>query len=428
MSTFQARRPVSMLAPLAAALLLAGCATATRQVPVENGILATDARTAELVGAPKVTIATEYERSSFRRVRTRIGVDRDAYVLVVNVAPDGAARIVFPETPKDHGMLRGGQSYTLPLFFGGYPAMNLETATTTTRFVTVGRSALASPLVEGPGYIFVLASRTPFDMQRLEDAGLFDWAEFGYQLHELEPDAVIPAVTALALGHTKHFIAASDVARYAGYDRMAGQRAYAYGGMGSYCPSTLSLFETWSFWNTGTVPLQCRLDDPFRLRRLTPTPRPPGGTTEPDSTVTPPDSGGDGSAPNPLRRPKPRPQDGGLTTARDRAIELDRATREQMLRREKLDERRLRRDAQIGTESGGRLRPRSNPDVDGERRLRSRPSEATQPRSSSGSDHASPGSTSAQGGTSSAGSSSGASSSGGGSARPVSRLPDRDPN
>ena len=46
---------------------------------------------------------------------------KDAYVMVVNVGPDGYARVIFPATPKDAARLRGDSSYPFPSFHPGFP-------------------------------------------------------------------------------------------------------------------------------------------------------------------------------------------------------------------------------------------------------------------------------------------------------------------
>jgi len=345
MSTSPLRYPVGRWIPIAGLALLAACATAGPRMTTERGLIAADDATAEMLGAPRVSISTEYDYSAFRRVRTRLRVQDDAYVLVVNVQPEGTARIIFPESPADSGLLRGGKSYLLPGFFGGYPSLTLETSTSSTRFVTVSRSMLANATVQGPGYTFVLSSRWPFDMRHLEEAGYFDWVDLQGTVFDMNPDAVVPMVADVAFGGGKRYIASMDVARYAGYDLVAGQRAafaYARGDMYAYCSTEERL--SWSYATAGLIAGRCdhmRLNPFLQRGQVVPRPTIPPGTP-PDSIGTTPDSV-DRTPGKPGARPPGKipihPVDPSTTSD----VMLNRATRQRMLAEE--TERRSTPDA-----------------------------------------------------------------------------------
>lgn len=347
MTVTPGRRWTPRLAVLAGLALLTGCATtSTTRIPSERGLIATNRHTAQELGAPRVGISTEYEYSAFRRVRTRLKVDDDAYVLVVNVAPDGLAQVIFPESPGDPGLLKGGKSYLLPVFFGGYPSMSLESATVGTRFGIVRQSALASPTLRGPGYTLVLASRTPFDMRRLELEGLFDGVELGWTTRELDPDEVLPVIAEIALPVGEPFIVSADHARYAGYDPLAGSR------MSSVFARGNSAYCRYNSWDAGYfgIGVMRAFPSPFDCNDLPTLYRPPvivDIPQRPDSTAD--STSAPDSTAHPLTRRPPgttrfRPAESPVTTTE--AVELTTDARRRMLRDSEYT-RRLRRDGLI---------------------------------------------------------------------------------
>ena len=365
----QTLRPRYSTWPLATAVitatLLSACAGAPKQTPVQQGVVSTDRETSKALGAPVVHVSTEQEYSSFRSVRTRLRVEDDAYVLVVNVTPDGMAQIIFPESPRDDGLLEGGKAYSLPHFFGGYPSLQLQTATSNTQFVMVRRSAEASALTEGPGYVFVLASKKPFNMRRLEEEGYFDWVEVGRTLWELESNAVIPGVAEAALADGRTFVASADVARYAGYHRYTPART-TYAMRNSLCydaawsPAWMPS-DPWGLSNNG-----CALDALRHRRTLLdlvdpPRPIPPA---KPDSTAGDSTATDSTSMPSPQRRPTVRhaAERTNAFMPRRGEVELNSAARQQMLRqdrfeavrngRETLVERERRESAQTRRSAG----------------------------------------------------------------------------
>lgn len=351
---------------LATAALLGACYAPQGPLPTGRGVIGVEP-VAE--PAPVVRVRTEEEFGTGNRIRTRLDVANDAYVLVFNIGPDGVAEVIFPEEPEDRGFLRGGTSYTLQPFFTGYPTMSL-TSHVSARFTRVRFSTFARPSMRGPGYIFVLASRTPFDLRTLALEGYFDGTQVGYELYDLDPEDVIPFVAAAAVGDRDRMAVRADFARYAGYDetvRPYDRRGlYAYSSSREYCDAATSSSLGWSAlddlyspawtcrpWWTGLPPVRV-------------IPRPP----MPDSTAS--DS---------TRDTIPIPQPITATARASRAlrttaavptssVELTPDTRERMRRRDAAVERRMRMEAESGAH------PRfSHPrdDFDATRRTRSAP-------------------------------------------------------
>lgn len=175
-----------------------------------------------LTDAPRVTISTQKDFVSVNRIVTRLRVDESAYVTVVNVSPAGYARVIFPEQPDEPAFLQGGRTYAIPGHLTGYQWASAvpPVGALGSRFVWYGRSRFGQVSAQGPGYIFVIASRTPLDLQALKDQWYFDGVELGGSLTDMEPGAVIPAVAGVALHDGEKNTGALGVsyARYSGYE------------------------------------------------------------------------------------------------------------------------------------------------------------------------------------------------------------------
>ena len=355
-------------AALAAAALLAACAP-QGPLPGGRGVIGVEP-VAE--PAPLVRIRTEDAIGPVRHVRARLEVSRDAYVLAFNVGPDGVVQIIFPEDPEDSGFLRGGAKYALQPIFTGYPTMSL-TWVPSARFVRVRMSAYARPTMRGPGYLFVLASRTPFDLQALATAGYFDGVEAGFTYNELDPEDVIPTVAAAAVGDREGMAVRADFARYGGYDETLAP--YGRAGLYAYSPTApdCELFTTslaWFSLDPMYAPgLRCPWDrtarPPVPRVRI---PRMPPDSTSGDSTAS--DSTRDTNATSQPVSAMVR-EARALRTDEGRArppVELTPDARERMRRRDAAVERRMRREAEAGLN-----RPHSPPRDEAEPRRRARP-------------------------------------------------------
>lgn len=92
------------------------------------------------------------------RARAYFRADDDAYVMIVRVNTDGRLRMLYPETPYDEGFVRRGSTYDV---------------------AEHGRDALAADDYPGMGYIFAIASRDPFDFDRISYDRSWDYRRIG---------------------------------------------------------------------------------------------------------------------------------------------------------------------------------------------------------------------------------------------------------
>ena len=138
----------SRAVPLLAAVALTACAAnrpATRVTGAEaiRATLDSAGLLAQEPG-PEIRLRAEQEFGGPDNIDAVLRLDDDAYVMVVNVGPDGYARVVFPETPADDGLLRGGRSYRLPSFFPGFATNASSALSMSGRFIPFQRSEFAS--------------------------------------------------------------------------------------------------------------------------------------------------------------------------------------------------------------------------------------------------------------------------------------------
>lgn len=282
--------------PLAALALLVGagaCAYTPRPSIRDQIATALDSagRDTTALHEPVVTIATDHDYGRYRRIVTRLRATDDAYFVVVNVSPAGYAQVVYPEDPRDVARLRAGRTYILPSQFVGHEWESLAPpGALGKRFVWYGQSAYARSGATGPGYVFVVASRLPLDLEALATAGYFDGVEVGSSLTDMEPDAVIPEIALLAVGFTARGGLAVDVARYSGYDAVtyaaapfqsAYNTGYCDAGYGIFGPSSITAWDL-AYSRSGCSPYELR-----RYREMRELPRVIWPPVTPDSLLPP---------------------------------------------------------------------------------------------------------------------------------------------
>ena len=273
------------------AVLVAACATPTsrggmagRLTAVLDSIAADSSRLA----GPRVAISTDNDVGRDSRVVTRLRVEEDAYVAVVNVSPSGYASVVFPDSPDEPALLRGGRTYVIPSQFTGYHLAASPLGSAGTRFVWYGRSATARPSTRGPGYLFVIASRAPLNLAALEEEGYFDDVDVGGSVDEMEPGEVIPRVAVVA--STGAGIAA-DYARYSGYSAVAYASSMFHSSYNSYCLNANGMYMQSAFWQDAAFgrgwcdPVGYQRNRTLRPPVVIVPPTTPGDTTA-DSTGT----------------------------------------------------------------------------------------------------------------------------------------------
>lgn len=210
----------SLVGSLAVAAFLSACATTNQPSARDRFLAALDSLgyTAVPVEGPRVAISSETEQVHGRRIIPRLHVADDAYVAVVNVWPSGTASVIYPASPDDDGFLRGGRTYDMPSMFSGFATMFPPSGAHGMRYVRYARSTDVQVGARGPGYLVLVASRTPLDLHALDTAGLFDDVELEGDVREMEPQVVTPWIAVLASGGNTGITI--DHARYGGYDGM----------------------------------------------------------------------------------------------------------------------------------------------------------------------------------------------------------------
>ncbi|HEY0995398.1 MAG TPA: DUF4384 domain-containing protein, partial [Gemmatimonadaceae bacterium] len=214
-------RTTSRSLPVLAAAVLSACApatTATRVTGAEaiRATLDSAGLLAQEPG-PEIRVRTEQEFGNSDYIEAVLRLDDDAYVMVVNVGPDGYARVIFPESPSDDGLLRAGRSYKLPTFFPGFATNVSAVSSGYNAFVPFRRSEFASVLAQGPGYVFAIASSRPMNLQMVEDFGMWDDYRIPSDGMLLDPRFLVRYYQEAALGEGRISGVTAAVARYAGW-------------------------------------------------------------------------------------------------------------------------------------------------------------------------------------------------------------------
>lgn len=150
---------------LAASLTLAGCAT----LDVRPGVVRheTPRQIREKFRGPEVSIRAA--RSGTRTthfVQPMVSLADSAYIVVGDIGDDGTLRILFPANPGDSNFVRTDK-FSIP---GFTPRMYFPLSTQAT--MAARTTAIASG-----GTLFVIASRTPLQLEKLaegEQWSLFD--------------------------------------------------------------------------------------------------------------------------------------------------------------------------------------------------------------------------------------------------------------
>lgn len=143
----------------------------------------------------------------------------DAYVMVVNVGPDGYARVIFPASPTDAARLRGDSSYAFPEFHPGFPStIRPASIASTMEYRRYPRPALAPVSAEGPGYVFAIASSNPIDFAAVEKAGM--WARYHVAEERMlrDPALLMARYAEVVRGKGGADGLSSAFARYAGWE------------------------------------------------------------------------------------------------------------------------------------------------------------------------------------------------------------------
>jgi hypothetical protein len=101
-----------------------------------------------------------YRRGTGARVSFR--AEEDAFVVIARVDADGEVHVLYPSGIHDDGFVRGGRTYDVPGY--GYYTFRVHEYT-------------------GLGYVFALASREPFALDRIRTHGFWSYHPAGGRVH-----------------------------------------------------------------------------------------------------------------------------------------------------------------------------------------------------------------------------------------------------
>lgn len=244
-------RAVLRSLPLLAAALIGACASSNKPLTVRNpkavrAILDSAGALPEEYRGPRVRLRVEQDFRNPNNLAAFLRLEDDAYVMVVNVGPDGFAQVVFPEKPADDGFLRGGRSYKIPAFFPGFATNALTGFGYHDRFVAFQRSEFASAMARGPGFVFAIASEEPLNMEAAVNYGMWDEFRLPTDAILFHPNAVVNYYADAVRTSDETWIRGS-VARYAGWVPTPARFASGFG-RSAYCGYNMGWGS--SYWVT----------------------------------------------------------------------------------------------------------------------------------------------------------------------------------
>lgn len=152
---------------------------------------------------PRVRVTANFENDAgSRRVEAYVHADDDAYVLVGHIDATGRLRIVYPARPTDDGFVRGGHVYRVPSFFGGFvDEYRYRRATDYTRLSMV-RSRTDS-YDAGTGYVFVIASWRPMQLERVTDGNRWSSYELSSEEYLTDPREAVDELAQVVAGDSR---------------------------------------------------------------------------------------------------------------------------------------------------------------------------------------------------------------------------------
>jgi hypothetical protein len=123
---------------------------------------------------PKASVYATFRGGMINReTSARFRTDEDAYVLVGHLGGDGRVEVLYPETARHQRQVRGKVTYRIPAFLAPYDAApSLYRFAATPLRTSTARFDSYDGL--GYGFIFIVASKTPFHVDAYSDHGEWD--------------------------------------------------------------------------------------------------------------------------------------------------------------------------------------------------------------------------------------------------------------
>jgi hypothetical protein len=189
---------------------------------------------AESQGAPRIRVYStngSYVLATTSYVTPVIEVSENAYVFAVSMDLDGQIRVLQPDFPGISVKVQSGKRLQLPNFFTGFSRPNYQMG-----YSTAGYSGYDNDgFPDSRGTVIALASREPFNLDRVEVNGDWNMSTIRRLLADRSPES---AAQALA-----NYLGAKDEPIGRDWMRFAGGRDYN----NSYASSAYSSCDLYSY-------------------------------------------------------------------------------------------------------------------------------------------------------------------------------------
>lgn len=182
----------------------------------------------------------------YRTINATFSVDQMAFALVGHLGGDGVIRVLYPESPRATGVVRGKKAVRIPSFAAMYDGAPGLMSFAVSPFRSQG-SRMDSYDGGGNGFIFVIASRNRFNFDEISDGFAFDDVDVANYYHAFDARLAI-------LDFAEHVAGGPFTLKFAnsfstqGFTSSAARAwdcsVLAAGGYGA-------MFSFWNYWGGG---------------------------------------------------------------------------------------------------------------------------------------------------------------------------------
>ncbi len=230
--------------------------------------------------APSIRIYSENADvlSTSAYITPAIQLAENAYVFAVAMDLDGQIQVLHPDFPGISVKLIAHKPVRLPNFFAGFNQQSNG------YYSTAGYYNTDPGRFDSRGVMIALASRAPFDLEKIEVNGDWDMSKIRQLMDYRSPQAAAQALATYlgAKGEPigRDFTRFAGAQQYAGYDYGYGYNAYsacdAYYGYGFGLLRQAQVFRYLNYLNTRGVKYRIAAYDPCGLPVIVPTTGPGG--------------------------------------------------------------------------------------------------------------------------------------------------------
>lgn len=191
---------------------------------------------------PKGWVRVNYEGGVFhRRANATFKVDAPAHVMVAHLGGDGVIRVLFPEDGRYSSLVSRNRAYRTAMFTGDYDAAPGYWSMRPAMFRSVG-ARYYSYDGRGHGFVFMIASHQRFDLDHLQEFGLWDELEIRDYQYSTDPRLAIRKFADLVAGGARYTL---EYARSS-----SSYSSYSYADQSMDCALLSSgFFNPWWAWS-----------------------------------------------------------------------------------------------------------------------------------------------------------------------------------